>query len=116
MGVRVFGVVLVLVVAGCGGGGHRPSAIERQRAQLESDIAALRHAALPIEHATLMGTPAVRRATGRFLEHEETSGAIPAIERNRWIDHAVAIATYSCEQCFQQLEAARPIVEIWNPN
>jgi hypothetical protein len=29
--------------------------------------------------------------------------------RNRMIDHAAAIVSPVCEQCFQALEAARPI-------
>jgi hypothetical protein len=32
--------------------------------------------------------------------------------RNRMIDHAAALLTGPCEQCFQALEAERPIVAI----
>jgi hypothetical protein len=49
------------------------------------------------------------RLTDRFLLAEETSG-LPNYVRNRLIDHAVAYATPKCQDCFQALEAARPIV------
>lgn len=48
------------------------------------------------------------RLTDRFLLAEETSG-LSAYVRNRLIDHAIAYATPKCQDCFQALEAARPI-------
>jgi hypothetical protein len=48
------------------------------------------------------------RLTDRFLLAEETSG-LSAYIRNRLIDHAIAYATPICQDCFQGLEAARPI-------
>jgi hypothetical protein len=48
------------------------------------------------------------KLTDRFLLAEETSG-LSAYVRNRLIDHAVAYATPKCQDCFQALEAARPI-------
>jgi hypothetical protein len=48
------------------------------------------------------------RLTDRFLLAEETSG-LSAYVRNRLLDHAVAYATPKCQDCFQALEAARPI-------
>jgi hypothetical protein len=48
------------------------------------------------------------RLTDRFLLAEETSG-LSAYVRNRLIDHAVGLATPKCQDCFQALEAARPI-------
>jgi len=48
------------------------------------------------------------RLTDRFLLAEETSG-LSAYIRNRLLDHAVAYATPKCQDCFQALEAARPI-------
>ncbi len=49
------------------------------------------------------------RLTDRFMLAEETSG-LPNYVRNRLIDHAVAYATPKCQDCFQALEAGRPIV------
>jgi hypothetical protein len=48
------------------------------------------------------------RLTDRFLLAEETSGLSEYV-RNRLIDHAIAYATPKCQDCFQALEAARPI-------
>jgi hypothetical protein len=48
------------------------------------------------------------RLTDRFLLAEETSG-LSAYVRNRLLDHAIAYATPKCQDCFQALEAARPI-------
>jgi hypothetical protein len=48
------------------------------------------------------------KLTDRFLLAEETSG-LSAYVRNRLIDHAIAYATPICQDCFQALEAARPI-------
>jgi hypothetical protein len=62
-----------------------------------------------------MGTPAIQKATGKFLDDLDTS-VIPAITKNRLIDHAVAAVAGPCGQCFQMLEADRPIPELAHPN
>jgi hypothetical protein len=103
----------VLVLAGCGSAKH---ACENPRAQqavarLETDLTAIKHAAALPTRDTLKGNPAINRATDRFLLHVETA-PIDNLTRNRMIDHAAALLTGSCEQCFQALEAGRPIVSI----
>jgi ABC-type uncharacterized transport system auxiliary subunit len=104
------------VLAGCGG--HttsRPSnnvllSRERQEAQLFRDIGAIRTEARDTETRSLKGTPALRRLTGRFIDDYNRSSAIPRLRKNRMIDHAVGALAGTCDQCFQQLEAMRPIV------
>jgi hypothetical protein len=82
-------------------------AARRAIAGLASDIAAIRRAALtkPAE------SPQVNAATDRFLRHVALA-PIGNLRRNRLIDHAMGALSGSCEQCFQALEAARPIVSI----
>jgi hypothetical protein len=63
---------------------------------------------------SLKGTPAERKATARFLEHLKTS-PLDNLTQNRLIDHAAAAVAFTCEQCFQQLEANRPIPAIAHP-
>jgi hypothetical protein len=46
--------------------------------------------------------------TDRFLLAEASSG-LPVYTRNRMVDHAIAAVTAICDDCFQALEAARPI-------
>jgi hypothetical protein len=74
----------------------------------------MRAAALKVDKGTLKGTPALRRTTGRFLVDLERSHLSPKA-RNRMIDHAAGAVATSCDQCFQQLEAERPIVQIAHP-
>ena len=62
------------------------------------------------KHGSLKGTPALRRLTGRFIDDYNGSSAIPRLRKNRMIDHAVGALAGMCDQCFQQLEAMRPIV------
>jgi hypothetical protein len=113
----VRGLVLVLCVvllAGCGGGGSetkqgcRNPKEQRALARLNADLSAIRRAAkLPVTDA-LKGGPEINKATDRFLLHVETA-PIDNLQRNRLIDHAAALLSGSCTQCFQALEAARPI-------
>jgi hypothetical protein len=58
-----------------------------------------------------MGTPALQRTTSAFLDRLDRSSLEPKM-KNRMIDFAASAAAGSCEQCFQMLEAARPIPEI----
>jgi hypothetical protein len=109
-----------IVLAGCGGHTGSPAASrpsnrlllsrERQEARLFRDIEAIRAEALRTKHSSLKGTPALRRLTGRFIDDYNGSGAIPRLGKNRMIDHAAGALAGTCEQCFQQLEAMRPIV------
>ena len=78
---------------------------------LGADVQALRRAAAKVHRGTLLGTPALRRGTGKFIEDLESSHLSPKA-RNREIDHAAAAVAPSCDQCFQQLEAIRPIPQI----
>jgi hypothetical protein len=79
-------------------------------AALASDIKGMRAASADATH-TLKGTPATRQATSRFILHLEQS-TIDDLSKNRLIDHAAAAVAPTCDQCFQQLEAMRPIPAI----
>ena len=111
----------VLALAGCGGGStSRPAAsptlakscdtaaAARGRARLRRDVVAIRHAARLKTRDTLKGNPAVNVATDRFLL-DMARAPIDLLEKNRFIDHAAGALAGSCEQCFQALEAERPI-------
>jgi hypothetical protein len=89
----------------------RSPAAVRATARLVADVAAIRRAAARTTTNTLKGNPAVNRATDAFLSDVETA-PIGNLARNRMIDHAAAALVGACEQCFQALEAARPIVQI----
>jgi hypothetical protein len=49
--------------------------------------------------------------TDRFLLHVSTA-PLTNLQRNRLIDHAAAAVSIRCPQCFQALEASRPIPAI----
>ena len=115
-------LLLAVLLAGCGGSGKRashPSCAQRVRTRalgkLHRDLAALRKAAAIPTKNTLIGGPAVNRATDRFLHDLETS-PLDNLTRNRMIDHGVAALLVSCQQCFQALEAERPIPAIAQGN
>ena len=109
-----------VVLAGCGGhsappGSSSPSnkvllSQRRQELRLFRDIEAIRAEARRTTRSSLKGTPALRRLTGRFIDDYNRSSAIPRLRKNRIIDHAVGALAGTCDQCFQQLEAMRPIV------
>jgi hypothetical protein len=112
----VRGLVLVLCIAllaGCGGtkqGCQNPQE-QKALARLNADLTAIRKAAkLPVTDA-LKGGPEVNEATDRFLHDVETA-PVDNLQRNRLIDHAAALLLGSCTQCFQALEAERPIASI----
>jgi hypothetical protein len=108
------------VLAGCGGhsvtrGPSGPSnrlllSQERQEARLFRDVGLIRAEARRTSTSSLQGTPALRRLTARFIGDYDNSSAIPRLRKNRMIDHAVGALAGTCDQCFQQLEAIRPIV------
>jgi len=90
------------------------AATQAQRQDLKdlwSDTLAMRRAAAATRGHTLKGTPSVRKATSRFIEDLDGSH-IDDLSKNRAIDHAAAAVSVVCDQCFQQLEAIRPIPAI----
>jgi hypothetical protein len=69
-----------------------------------------RAAAIPTKN-TLLGNTAINRATDRFLNDGDLAH-ITNLKRNRMIDHAAGTLASTCAQCFQALEAARPLANI----
>ena len=123
------GVVAVVLLAGCGGSKHAAvtqasptTTIAKARTplvrqlirdyrKLGADVRAMRAAAAPVNKETLKGTPALMRTTNRFIDDLDKSH-LSLKSKNRMIDHAAAAVATTCGQCFQQLEAIRPIVQI----
>jgi hypothetical protein len=87
-----------VLLAGCGGG-HKPCPVPPR---LNADIEAIRNAP---------SAAAINHATDVFL-HDVDTAPIDNLQRNRLIDHAAAALAGRCPQCFQALEADRPIPEI----
>ena len=83
----------------------------RWTARLQHDVAAIRRASLRPTKDTLKGNPAINAATDRFLV-DVNEAPIDLLVKNRFIDHAAAALVGSCQQCFQALEAGRPIPAI----
>jgi hypothetical protein len=115
---------VVVVAAGCGGGSSRHEArtkaaaarcprtiTERWTRRLQRDVAAIRRAANRPTKDTLKGNAAVNAATDRFLL-DVNKAPIDLLVKNRFIDHAAGALVGSCQQCFQALEAGRPIPAI----
>jgi hypothetical protein len=107
-----------LCLTACGSGHHAAAPPPKNRcvspraiAKLDADIAAMRRAAALPTKNTLLGNPAINRATDRFL-NDVSLAHITNLKRNRMIDHAAGTLAGACEQCFQALEAARPIPNI----
>jgi hypothetical protein len=108
----------VVLLAGCGGGSHPPAAPKakakpcpahvRALKKIDADLAALKTAGRAHVKDTLLGGPAANHATDTFLLDLETL-SFTRLEMNRLIDHAAASVVGSCQQCFQALEAERPI-------
>ena len=117
---RLAGVVAALLLsagaAGCGGGGgdstHRAadgSCVNRAAlAKLQADIGAIKRASNLPTRNRLDGNPAINKATDRFL-YDVAVAKIDNKRVNRLIDFAAGALANECEQCFQALEAARPI-------
>jgi hypothetical protein len=114
----------MLALAGCGGSASRPAAATattarscqapaaaRARAKLRRDVVLIRRAARIETRDSLKGGPAVNAATDRFLL-DVARAPIGLLEKNRFIDHAAGALVGTCEQCFQALEASRPIPAI----
>jgi hypothetical protein len=70
--------------------------------RIDRDLTAMQHAASASAMSTL---------TDRFLLHVSTA-PLTNLQRNRLIDHAAAAVSIKCPQCFQALEAERPIPAI----
>jgi hypothetical protein len=129
----ILAVACLLGAAGCGGSaatdspratsaaatGHasqeRPcrkqtAATRRARATLARDVRAIKLAAARPTRDRLGGNPSINRAIDRFLLDQ---GSLPLdnFTRNRFINRAVALSVAVCQQCFQALEAARPITQ-----
>jgi hypothetical protein len=90
----------VLALAGCGGGAKKAACPAVQK--LDRELTAMRAAQTPAEAS---------RLTDRFLQDVDTA-PIDNLARNRMIDHAAAAVSALCPQCFQALEADRPIPAI----
>jgi hypothetical protein len=110
----------VLCLAACGSGKQAATPPPAQKvcpkatralARLQTDIAALRKAARTPTKDTLQGNHAINVATDRFL-NDVALAPIGNLKRNRLIDHAMGTLSGACEQCFQALEAARPVINI----
>jgi len=105
-----------LCLTACGSGNHAAAPTQRcvspkAIAKLQTDITAMRRAAALPTKNTLDGNTAINRATDRFL-NDVSLAHITNLKRNRMIDHAAGTLASACEQCFQALEAARPIPNI----
>ena len=109
----------VVALAGCGSGSKPPAqaapcvspAAQRALKSLAADTVAIRSAAnLPTQN-TLDGNPAINAATDHFLSDVQTA-PIDNLTRNRLIDHAIGALVGECQQCFEALEADRPIPAI----
>src|SRR5207248_8514258 len=102
--VLVLACCAVLCLAACGGTAKPKTAAKcvspKAMAKLNADIGAIRRAR--------SDQAAINRAADRFLLDVATA-PITNLKRNRMIDHAVGALGGECEQCFQALEAARPI-------
>lgn len=83
----------------------------RWTARLQGDVAAIRRASRRPTKDTLKGNPAINAATDRFLL-DVNKAPIDLLAKNRFIDHAAGALVGSCQQCFQALEAGRPIPAI----
>jgi hypothetical protein len=78
---------------------------------LASDIHAIRREAPHAKEGSRMGTPRLQLLTTRFLTDLKRSG-VDILSQNRIIDHAAGVAAPVCDQCWQMLEAERPIPAI----
>lgn len=86
-----------------------------QLAKAMRDLAALRRVAKTQTKYTELGTVAMQNATGRYLD-DLTNSKLDYYRVNRLIDLGVDAAGPFCGQCFQMLEAARPIPAMkYNP-
>jgi hypothetical protein len=106
----------LLALTACGASSRRPAARATRQtssakqcrnqavalARIHRDLTGMRHATTAARMSTL---------TDRFLLHVATA-PLTNLQRNRLIDHAAAAVSIRCPQCFQALEAERPIPAI----
>ena len=120
-------LVLAFAAAGCGGGHSasrsattttttttrscRTAATARAEARLRTDVARIRRASRLKTRDSFKGNPAINAATDRFLL-DVAQAPIALLAKNRLIDRAAGALEGECAQCFQALEAARPIPAI----
>jgi hypothetical protein len=113
-------LVAAVSLSGCSGPSSPPTTSpsvartgqqKRDLARLWSDVGAIKTAAAKVSHRTLMGTPELQRTTGAFLDRLDRSSLEPKM-KNRMIDFAASAVAGSYDQCFQMLEAARPVPDI----
>ena len=108
-----------LCLAACGGSKHTGSATPgtttvgscvnaKAMTKLHADVAAIKRASNLPTKSTLDGNPAINKATDKFLLDVNTA-KIDNKRKNRLIDLAMGSLANQCEQCFQALEAGRPI-------
>jgi hypothetical protein len=105
----------IALLAGCGGGAKTAKApcvspkAARAIGKINRDIEAIR------TNAAANHVAAVSSATDRFMNDVFTV-PISKLQQNRFIDHAAAALQGTCPDCFQALEANRPIVTIVHEN
>jgi Tfp pilus assembly protein PilV len=120
--ILLLSLALVLGLVACGSSSHQSATRSTTRscadaraahdlARLRADVTAIRAAARKPTKDTFNGNAAVNRATDRFLA-DEGRAHVTLLTKNRLIDHAAAALSGSCQQCFQALEAERPIPSI----
>jgi hypothetical protein len=80
-------------------------------AKIHRDIAALKSAYKLPTKDKLIGNHAINVATDRFLNDVQLA-PISNLQRNRLTDLAMSAIGTHCQQCFQALEANRPIPSI----
>jgi methylphosphotriester-DNA--protein-cysteine methyltransferase len=87
------------------------AAADRAVAVLKEDVAAIRRAAQHPAKDTLKGSRDVNAATDKFL-YDVATAPVDLLVKNRFIDRAASALQGTCQQCFQALEAERPIPSI----
>ena len=108
----------LLALTACGAGSHRPAAQPATTAtsgsakQCRNQAAALAKIDRDLAAMGQAKTePVMSTLTDRFLLPVSTA-PLTNLQRNRLIDHAAAAVSIKCPQCFQALEAERPIPAI----
>jgi hypothetical protein len=92
---------------------YQPPAVEtalvrRQKHRLDLDLRRIHRVTARVSTHTLMGTPAVQSATSDFMDHLDRS-ALDDLTFNHYVSLAAAMVAPVCDQCFQWLEADRPL-------
>jgi cytochrome c556 len=104
----------VVCLAACGSSTRHSAGCPNQQralAKIHRDVEALAAAyKLPVKDK-LIGNHAINVATDKFL-NDVALAPITNLQRNRLIDLAMSAIGTHCQQCFQALEAGRPIPAI----